>query len=150
MLIYHIPPSRKRKRSRRALLPALLAGSVCVEAIDKLSESKKEHSSTPLLLMPSEKERSPTPSLLYSSESTKERSLILLPFLPVESADAPHVEAIVGLPKLMNKQAPIPLLHTKSAPISQVDPIVLEGSLHPIFLDVFIHQYSVYPFLLDD
>jgi len=115
MLIYHIPPSRKRKRSRRALLPALLAGSVCVEAIDELSESKKEHSSTPLLLMPSEKERSPTPSLLYSSESTKEQSPILLPFLPVESADAPHVEAIVGLPKLMNEQAPIPLPHTKSA-----------------------------------
>jgi len=115
MLTYHIPPSRKRKRSRRVLLPALLASSVCVGAINELSESKKEHSPTPLLLMPSEKERSPTPSLPWFSESKKERSPILLPFLLVESAGVPHVEAIVALPKLMNERTPIPLPHTKSA-----------------------------------
>ena len=84
MLTYHIPPSRKRKRSRRTLLPALLAGSVCVGAINELSESKTEHSPTPLLLMPSEKERSPTPSLPWFSESKKEQSPTLLPFLLVE------------------------------------------------------------------
>jgi hypothetical protein len=114
MLIYHIPPSRRRKRSRRALSPALLAGSVYLGAINELSESKKEHSPTPLLLMPSEseKERSLTPSLPGSSESMKEQSPISL--LLVESDGVPCDEVITGLPKLMNKQAPILLPHTKS------------------------------------
>ena len=87
MLIYYIPLPHKRKRCRRALLPALSAGVVHDEAIDGPSESKKECSPTPLLLGPSElmKKRSPISLLL------------------IKLAGVPHAKAIVGSSKLMNK-----------------------------------------------
>ena len=49
-----------------------------------------------------------------------------MPFQLVELAGIPHVEAIVGLPKLMNERAPILLPHTK----------VLDVSMQPIVIDL--------------
>ena len=83
MLIYYIPLPHKRKRCRRALLPALSAGVVHDGAIDGPSESKKECSPTPLLLGP--------------SELMKKRSPILL--LLIKLAGVPHAKAIVGSSK---------------------------------------------------
>jgi len=47
-----------------------------------------------------------------------------MPFLLVELAGVPHVEAIIALPKLMNERAPIPLPHTKSAKKTTVRPSI--------------------------